>query len=101
MVVDERTVNMYRGMSQEQFTALAALLFDYYMTDEINVKLRRMLTKEQYRNEILQFCSARFPITTVCSYRLGLLKVYGQGSLLRQTPIFSLWNFSHPYYDIL
>ena len=30
---------------------MAAVIFDYYFTDEINVKLRKMLTIEQYRNE--------------------------------------------------
>lgn len=48
--VDERTVNMYRNMTSEQFAAVAGTIFDYYMTDEINVKLRKMLTIEQYRN---------------------------------------------------
>ena len=48
--VDERTVNMYKNMTNEQFKAISATIFDYYMTYDINVKLRRMLTIEQYRN---------------------------------------------------
>lgn len=48
--VDERTVNMYRNMTSEQFAVIAGTIFDYYMTDEINVKLRKMLTIEQYRS---------------------------------------------------
>lgn len=50
IVVDNRTVNMYKNMSNEQFAIMAGSVFDYYMTDDINVKLRRMLTIEQYRN---------------------------------------------------
>jgi AcrR family transcriptional regulator len=48
--VDERTINMYKNMTNEQFKAISATIFDYYMTDDINVKFRRMLTIEQYRN---------------------------------------------------
>jgi AcrR family transcriptional regulator len=48
--VDDRTISMYRNMTSAQFSAIAGTIFDYYMTDEINVKLRRMLTIEQYRN---------------------------------------------------
>jgi len=48
--VDDRTVNMYRSMTNEQFAAISSVIFDYYFTDEINVKLRKMLTIEQYRN---------------------------------------------------
>jgi len=48
--VDARTVDMYRNMSNDQFALIAGSIFDYYFTDGINVKLRRMLTIEQYRN---------------------------------------------------
>lgn len=48
--VDERTVNMYRQMSNQQFAAVAGPIFEFYFTDEINVKLRKMLTIEQYRS---------------------------------------------------
>ena len=49
--VDERTVNMYRNMAKEQFSFVAGQIFDYYFADQLNVKLRRLLTIEQYRNE--------------------------------------------------
>ncbi|NMC57104.1 MAG: TetR/AcrR family transcriptional regulator [Eubacteriaceae bacterium] len=48
---DERTINMYKNMTNENFKQIVSVVFDYYMTDEINVKFRRMLTIEQYRNE--------------------------------------------------
>jgi AcrR family transcriptional regulator len=48
--VDERTITMYKDMTSTQFAVIAGTIFDYYMTDDINVKLRRMLTIEQYRN---------------------------------------------------
>lgn len=49
--VDSRTIEMYKNMTNENFAQIAGTIFDYYMTDEINVKFRRMLTIEQYRNE--------------------------------------------------
>lgn len=48
--VDAQTVNAYRTMEPDQFTAMAGMLFEHYMTDEINVKVRRLLTIEQYRD---------------------------------------------------
>ena len=48
--VDERTLEMYRKMSHEAFEAMSAPIFDFYFVDEINVKIRRMLTIEQYRD---------------------------------------------------
>lgn len=49
-IVDERTVDMYRHMSNEAFELMCAPIFEFYFVDEINVKLRRMLTMEQYRS---------------------------------------------------
>lgn len=48
--VDERTVEMYKNMTQQQFLAISSIIFDFYFADEINVKLRKMLTIEQYRS---------------------------------------------------
>lgn len=49
-VVDEHIRNLYRSMTPEQFAGIGETLFDYYFTDELNVKLRKMLTIEQYRD---------------------------------------------------
>ncbi len=46
---DSRTVDVYRHMSGEQLAAMAGHIFEFYFTDEINTRLRRMLTIEQYR----------------------------------------------------
>ncbi len=46
---DSKTIAVYQQMTPEQFEAMAGFIFDYYFTDEINVKLRKMLTIEQYR----------------------------------------------------
>lgn len=51
--VDRRTIEMYKQMSNEQFKIISAKIFDYYFVDEVNVKLRKMLTIEQYRNSEL------------------------------------------------
>ncbi len=50
-VVDEHIRNLYRNIRPEQFAHMAETLFDYYFTDELNVKLRKMLTIEQYRDQ--------------------------------------------------
>jgi AcrR family transcriptional regulator len=51
--VDKRIIDMYKDMTPRQFEAMSIEVFRYYFTDEINVKLRRMLTMEQYRNEAI------------------------------------------------
>jgi AcrR family transcriptional regulator len=48
---DQATINMYKNMTTEQFIAVAGGVFGMVFGDELNVKLRRMLTIEQYRNE--------------------------------------------------
>ena len=48
---DEATVDMYGGMSEEQFAETSSRVFEAVFADEIAVKLRRMLTIEQYRGE--------------------------------------------------
>jgi len=48
--VDDRAVGIYKNMTPEQLTEVAGQIFEFYFTDEINVKLRKMLTLEQYRN---------------------------------------------------
>ncbi len=50
-VVDAHINDLYRNMTPEQFSRMAETLFDYYFTDELNVKLRKMLTIEQYRDQ--------------------------------------------------
>ncbi|MEA4927667.1 MAG: TetR/AcrR family transcriptional regulator [Candidatus Limiplasma sp.] len=47
---DAPTVEQYRSMTVTQFEAMADTLFDAYMTDDVNVKVRKMLTMEQYRS---------------------------------------------------
>lgn len=48
--VDEKTVDLYRNMTPEQFAHMSSRIFEFYFSDDINVKLRKMLTIEQYRN---------------------------------------------------
>ena len=50
-VVDAHINDLYRNMTPEQFSRMAETLFDYYFMDELNVKLRKMLTIEQYRDQ--------------------------------------------------
>lgn len=70
--VDERTVAMYRAMTAEQFMAMAVTIFDYYMTDEINVKLRKMLTIEQYRSREIAALFRRISFEESIAYQTEL-----------------------------
>jgi hypothetical protein len=37
------------NMTPEQFKVITSVVFEYYMTDDIDAKLRKMLTIEQFR----------------------------------------------------
>ncbi len=81
--VDERTVNMYRVMAAEQFSTIAAALFDYYMTDEINVKLRKMLTIEQYRSRELGSLYKRLSFGDSIAFQTELFAAFIQTGAFR------------------
>lgn len=49
-VVDERIRALYRNITLEQFLRIGEAMFDYYFADELNVKLRRMLTIAQFQD---------------------------------------------------
>lgn len=49
-VVDERIRALYRNITLEQFLRIGEAMFEYYFADEVNVKLRRMLTIAQYQD---------------------------------------------------
>ncbi len=48
--VDERTVNMYKNTTTEQFEAIVLIIFEHYFCDDNIIKFRKMLTIEQYRS---------------------------------------------------
>ncbi len=73
--VDEKTVNMYKNMSPEQFLQIAARVFDFYFTDEINVQIRRMLTMEQYRNEQIAKMYREVSFEGALQYQSSLFEV--------------------------
>ena len=101
IVVDERTVSMYRSMPQEQFTALAGLVFDYYMTDEINVKLRRMLTIEQYRNQDIALLFRKISFNDSLEFQAMLFKEFmDQGSFIKTDPYILAMEFFSPIFMI-
>lgn len=48
--VDDQTIELYKNMTPDQFAEMSSRIFEFYFADEINVKLRKLLTIEQYRN---------------------------------------------------
>ena len=50
-VVDDHIRGLYRNITPQQFAGIGETMFDYFFMDELNVKLRRMLSIEQYRDE--------------------------------------------------
>ncbi len=70
---DERTISMYKSMTPEQFTAMSVHIFDFVFMDDLSVKLRRMLTIEQYRSEYLAQVFRRTSFDNALDYQSALL----------------------------
>jgi hypothetical protein len=69
---DERTVEMYKNMTTEQFEAVTGQIFEFIFTDEFSVKLRRMLTIEQYRSGDLARVFRDFSFDSSLTYQSAL-----------------------------
>jgi len=97
--VDDRTVDMYKTMTSAQFAAIAGMIFDYYMTDEINVKLRRMLTIEQYRNDELRVLFRRISFDDSIDFQAQLFAALMEaGYFIRTDPYILALEFFAPIF---
>jgi AcrR family transcriptional regulator len=100
-MVDERTIEMYKNMSNQQFSEIAGTLYDYYMTDDINVKLRRMLTMEQYRNEKLEVLFRKISFEESIDFQANLFEALMQaGSFVIADPYILAIEFFSPIFLI-
>jgi AcrR family transcriptional regulator len=99
--VDQRTLSMYQNMSREQFAMIAGVLYDYYMTDEINVKFRRMLTIEQYRSEQLTALFRRISFEESLDFQAQLFAgLMDAGCFVRTDPYMMAMAFFAPIFLI-
>jgi len=101
MAVDVETVGMYRHMTAQAFRMLAGTLFDAYMTDEINVKMRRMLTLEQYRDERIGKLFRKVSFDDSLAFQAGLFEaLMEQGCFVRTDPYMLALAFFAPIFLI-
>ena len=99
--VDERTIDMYRNMTNEQFAAVAGTIFDYYMTDEINVKFRRMLTIEQFRSDELAKLFRSISFDESIDFQSRLFEALMQaGCFIKTDPYIMALEFFSPIFLI-
>ena len=96
---DDRTLGFYAGMTDEQFALMGAAIFDFYFSDELNAKVRRMLTIEQYRSEELAQLYRRISFDDSINYQSILFGALMQAGFLRKTdPYVLALNFFAPIY---
>lgn len=101
IAVDERTVNMYKNMTNQQFAETAGMLFDYYMTDDINVKLRRMLTIEQYRSGSVSRLFRRISFDDSIEFQAQLFEALIEaGCFIKTDPYILALEFFSPIFLI-
>lgn len=100
-VVDDRTVGMYRNMTNEQFAVIAGTVFDYYMTDEINVKLRRMLTIQQYSDDHTAALFRKISFDDSLAFQAQLFKaLMAEGCFIKTDPHILALEFFSPIFLI-
>ena len=99
--VDDRTLSMYRNMTQAQFKNIAEVIFDAYMTDEVNVKFRRLLTIEQYRSEKIGELFRRVSFDDSLDYQASLFRALIElGCFKRTDPYILALEFFSPIFLI-
>ncbi|KOA18706.1 biofilm operon icaADBC HTH-type negative transcriptional regulator IcaR [Clostridium homopropionicum DSM 5847] len=100
-VVDDRTITMYRNMTREQFLVIAGQIFEFYFLDEINVKLRKMLTIEQYRNAEINTLYRNLSFDDALNFQAklftGLMEI---GSFIKTDPYMMAMAFFAPIFLI-
>ncbi len=101
IVVDDRTVMMYKNMSNERFATISGYVFDYYMTDDINVKLRKMLTIEQYRNDDIATLFRKISFEDSIEFQAQLFAALIQeGCFIKTDPYLMALEFFSPIFLI-
>jgi AcrR family transcriptional regulator len=101
IVADDRTINMYKEMSNDQFAEIAGTIYDYYMTDDINVKLRKVLTIEQYRSATLAELFRKVSFDESLDFQAKLFAgLMEAGSFIKTDPYILALEFFSPIFLI-
>jgi len=82
--VDQKTLDMYRNMPPEQFRQFALKIFDFYFTDELNVRMRRMLTMEQYRSAGVRDMFREISFEAGLAYQASLFGAFMKAGLFKK-----------------
>jgi AcrR family transcriptional regulator len=97
--VDERTISMYKVMSPAQFEALSLQILEYYLTDDIIVKFRKMLTIEQYRNKKLTQLYREISFNGSLEFQSQLFSVLmNEGFFIKTDPYVLALEFFSPIF---
>ncbi|HWR23054.1 MAG TPA: TetR/AcrR family transcriptional regulator [Feifaniaceae bacterium] len=89
-VVDTHIRGLYRNTTPEQFAHMAETLFDYYFMDDLNVKLRKMLTIEQYRDREAEKRYRENAFDAALTYQTELFAALMEEGLFRRTDPYML-----------
>jgi hypothetical protein len=96
-----RTISMYQNMAPEQFKAITSVVFDNYMTDEINVKFRKMLTIEQYRDSEIATIFRKTSFDDSLDFQAQLFREFmKQGGFVETDPYILAVEFYSPIFLI-
>lgn len=95
-------VQEYEVISQDALKELCVKLFSFYLTDDVLLKFRRMLTIEQYRNEQASALFRRFFINDVLEFQTDLFsKLISRGVFIECDPAVMALHFYSPLFLML
>lgn len=87
---DSRTVDVYQRMSGEQLAGMAGRIFEFHFTDEINTRLRRMLTIEQYHSPEAARLYRKLSFDDSLEYQTKLFEEMMKAGCFRQADPYTL-----------
>jgi hypothetical protein len=93
---------MFATMTPEQFEAFGLQILEYYFKDDIAVKMRRLLTIEQFRNPQIGALYKEVCMASALRYQSALFSAMMEaGSLQKDDPELVALSFYAPCFLIL
>jgi len=100
--IPEKDAAQYSGMSMDTLVQAGTAIFMYFLCDDYARKLRRMLTIEQYKNEVVSELYTEKYIDSPIVYQSSVFKAFmEQGTMKNMDPQIAAMHFYSPMFLML
>lgn len=97
--INDRVTNLFEGYTEEQLVATSLQAFRYVFTDDTMVKVRRMLTLEQYCSKEAAELFRRLMFDDAIAYQSQIFKrMIDDGLMIQADPEVLAWEFYAPIF---